>query len=94
MLGVAMGMLCELLLLDEPASGLGHDEIANLDAALRDLKSHDVTLCIVDHKVGFLGRLADRSIALHHGAVIASEKTIDVLADEAVATAYLSKKHA
>jgi branched-chain amino acid transport system ATP-binding protein len=96
MLGVAMGMLCEpeLLLLDEPASGLGHDEIANLDAVLRDLKSHGVTLCIIDHKVGFLGRLADRSIALHHGAVIASGKTSDVLADESVVAAYLGKKHA
>jgi ABC-type branched-subunit amino acid transport system ATPase component len=96
MLGVAMGMVCdpELLLLDEPASGLGHDEITNLDAVLRDLKSHGVTLCIIDHKVGFLGRLADRSIALHHGAVIASGKTEEVLANDAVVAAYLGKKHA
>lgn len=96
MLGVAMGMVCdpELLLLDEPASGLGHDEITNLDGVLRDLKSHGVTLCIIDHKVGFLGRLADRSIALHHGAVIAIGKTEDVLASEAVVVAYLGKKHA
>lgn len=96
MLGVAMGMVCdpELLLLDEPASGLGHDEITNLDGVLRDLKSHGVTLCIIDHKVGFLGRLADRSIALHHGAVIATGKTEDVLASEAVVVAYLGRKHA
>ncbi|WP_454618277.1 ABC transporter ATP-binding protein [Bradyrhizobium cenepequi] len=96
MLGVAMGMVCEpeLLLLDEPASGLGHDEIMNLDAVLRDLRTHGVTLCIIDHKVGFLGRLADRSIALHHGAVIAAGKTADVLANEAVVEAYLGKKHA
>ena len=96
MLGVVMGMVCdpELLLLDEPASGLGHDEIANLDAVLRDLKTHGVTLCIIDHKVGFLGRLADRSIALHHGAVIAAGATADVLANDAVVTAYLGKKHA
>lgn len=96
MLGVAMGMICEpeLLLLDEPASGLGHDEISNLDAVLRDLKAHGITLCIIDHKVGFLGRLADRSIALHHGSVIATGTTEEVLKDEAVITAYLGKKHA
>lgn len=95
MLGVAMGMVCdpELLLLDEPASGLGQEEIINLDAVLRDLKSHGVTLCIIDHKVGFLGRLADRAIALQHGAVIATGKTDEVLADEAVIVAYLGKKH-
>lgn len=96
MLGVAMGMVCspELLLLDEPASGLGQEEIVNLDGVLRDLRRHGVTLCIIDHKVGFLGRLADRAIALHHGAVIASGKTADVLANEAVVTAYLGAKHA
>src|SRR6185369_8652144 len=40
MLGVAMALMCqpELLLLDEPASGLGAAEIENLEAVLRDLK--------------------------------------------------------
>src|SRR4051812_37216921 len=96
MLGVAMAMMCDpqLLLLDEPASGLGQEEIASLEAVLRDLRAHGVTLCIIDHKVGFLGRLADRSIALAHGAAIAQGRTSDVLADEAVIEAYLGRKHA
>lgn len=96
MLGVAMAMVCEpeLLLLDEPASGLGHEEIKNLDGVLRDLRDHGVTLCIIDHKVAFLGRLADRSIALHHGSVIAIGPTAEVLDDEAVVSAYLGKRHA
>lgn len=96
MLGVAMAMACEptLLLLDEPASGLGPDEIRNLDAVLRDLRAHGVTLCIIDHKVAFLGKLADRAIALHHGTVIAEGTAADVLSDEAVVTAYLGKRHA
>ena len=40
MLGVAMALMCEpeLLLLDEPASGLGQAEIENLEAVLRDLR--------------------------------------------------------
>ena len=40
MLGVAMAMMCEpkLLLLDEPASGLGQEEIVNLGLVLRDLR--------------------------------------------------------
>ena len=73
MLGVAMALMCEpeLLLLDEPTTGLGHDEIQNLDGVLRDLREHGTTLCIIDHKVGFLGGLADRAIAMHHGSKIA-----------------------
>jgi len=96
MLGVAMALMCEpeLLLLDEPATGLGHDEIQNLDAVLRDLRGHGTTLCIIDHKVGFLGGLADRAIAMHHGSKIAEGPPSAVLGDAAVIDAYLGRQHA
>ena len=74
MLGVAMAMMCEpeLLLLDEPASGLGNDEIQNLENVLRDLRAHGTTLCIIDHKVAFLAKFADQAIALQQGCKIAA----------------------
>jgi branched-chain amino acid transport system ATP-binding protein len=96
MLGVAMALMCEprLLLLDEPGSGLGHDEIRNLDEVLRDLRKHGTTLCVIDHRVGFLGNLADRAIVIHHGAKIAEGRPEDVLRDHAVIEAYLGSGHA
>jgi ABC-type branched-subunit amino acid transport system ATPase component len=93
MLGVAMALMCEpqLLLLDEPASGLGQSEIDSLEIVLRDLRAHGMTLCIIDHKVGFLGKLADRAISLHHGAKIAEGTPAEVLSNAQVIAAYLGR---
>lgn len=96
MLGVAMGLMCEpeLLLLDEPASGLGAEEIASLEGVLRELKRQGTTLCVIDHQVGFLRRLADRAISLHHGAKIAEGTPEEVLRNPSVISAYLGHAHA
>jgi ABC-type branched-subunit amino acid transport system ATPase component len=96
MLGVAMALMCdpELLLLDEPATGLDHEETLNLVDVLRDLRNHGTTLCVIDHKVGFLGSLADRAIAVHHGSKIAEGPPASVLNESAVIEAYLGHRHA
>ena len=96
MLGVAMAMMCEprLLLLDEPASGLGQAEIVNLGSVLRDLREHGTTLCIIDHKVAFLAEFAHRLIALQHGSKIADGTAQEVLDNQSVITAYLGRQHA
>ena len=96
MLGVAMAMMCEptLLLLDEPASGLGREEIANLGLVLRDLQQHGTTLCIIDHKVAFLADFAQRLVVLQNGEKIAEGAPREVLADQRVITAYLGRRNA
>jgi branched-chain amino acid transport system ATP-binding protein len=96
MLGVAMAMMCDpkLLLLDEPASGLGQEEVENLGMVLRDLCNHGTTLCIIDHKVPFLAGFAHRLIALQNGNKIAEGTPREVLANQNVITAYLGRQHA
>jgi ABC-type branched-subunit amino acid transport system ATPase component len=96
MVGVAMALTCdpELLLLDEPTSGLSQEETVNLEDVLRGLGTHGVTMCVIDHRVRFLSRLAPKAIALHHGSLIASGETGAVLRDEGVRSAYLGIHHA
>ncbi len=96
MLGIAMALMCEpeLLLLDEPASGLGRDEIRNLEAVLAKVHAAGTTLCLVDHKIGFLRGLAHRVIALNYGEKIAEGPPEAVLNEPAVVEAYLGTGHA
>jgi len=96
MLGIAMTLMCEpeVLLLDEPGSGLGREELRNLTGVLEKVHASGATLCIVDHKIGFLRELARRVIALNYGEKIAEGSPEEVLNDSAVVDAYLGGGHA
>ncbi len=69
----------EVLLLDEPFSGLGVSEIAPLAALIGALSQRGMTMLIVEHKLRELMRLVTRVIAMHFGRIIA-EGTPEVVA--------------
>jgi branched-chain amino acid transport system ATP-binding protein len=79
-----------LLLLDEPAGGLNHEEVERLGSLLRGLRDDfDLTLLLVEHHMGLVMSIADRVHVLDFGQLIASGTPAEVQGDKAVIEAYL-----
>jgi ABC-type branched-subunit amino acid transport system ATPase component len=65
----------ELLLLDEPAGGVNPEETVGLAALIRKLVDHGKTVCLIEHKMDMIMRLADKIVVLNNGAKIAEGTT-------------------
>jgi branched-chain amino acid transport system ATP-binding protein len=79
-----------LLLLDEPAGGLNHEEVVELGAFVRRLREDfDLTLLLVEHHMGLVMSIADRVHVLDFGRTIAEGTPAEVQANRAVIEAYL-----
>ena len=84
----ALVMEPKILLLDEPAAGLGQDDIDKFASLLIQLKKK-CAIVIVEHHVDFIGAISDQVYVLNFGKVIASGTFDTVKRDPAVLAAYL-----
>lgn len=97
LLGVARALAVggSILLLDEPASGLGHvDAMALSDTIVAWAKEHGIGILLIEHNVDLVLRTCDRIVALDFGLVIGSGPPEHIRTDPAVVDAYLgTAKH-
>ena len=87
-LAIALSQAPRVLLLDEPAAGLGTAETAALAARLAGLKGR-IAMLLVEHDMDTVFALADVITVLAGGRVIASGTPAAIRADRAVREAYL-----
>jgi branched-chain amino acid transport system ATP-binding protein len=78
----------KLLLLDEPASGLAEDELAELGGLIRELAA-ETSLVIVEHHMDLMMSVCDSLVVLDFGKVISRGSPQVIQADPAVTAAYL-----
>ncbi len=89
---LARALACEpqLLLLDEPACGLNHEELEGLGELIRDIRDRlGVTVLLVEHHMGLVMKISDRVVALNFGKKIAQGTPAEVRAHPEVIRAYL-----
>jgi branched-chain amino acid transport system ATP-binding protein len=84
--GLATG--AELLLLDEPASGLSASALDQIVTLLRRLRTEGKTLLVVEHNTRVVQQIADEVLFLHQGHLMARGTPEQIISDPALAEIY------
>jgi len=89
----ALGTKPKLLMLDEPAAGMNHQETAELNQLIRFIKEKfNLTVLLIEHDMKLVMNICDRIVVLNRGKKIADGAPSEIKCSNEVIEAYLGKR--
>ena len=92
-IATTLAMEPELMLLDEPTQGMGHEDVHRVTALIKKV-SAGRTILMVEHNMSVVASIADRITVLQRGAIIADGPYAEVAANPLVIEAYMGTSDA
>ncbi len=92
-IATTLAMEPELMLLDEPTQGMGHEDVERVTELIRKV-SAGRTILMVEHNMNVVAKIADRITVLQRGAVLAEGPYEEVSANRDVMEAYMGSADA
>ncbi|MBV1707645.1 MAG: ABC transporter ATP-binding protein [Hyphomicrobiales bacterium] len=90
---MAMALRPKILLLDEPAAGMGDQETYDVSRLIRRVhRDQKLTIMLVEHDMRVVFNLADRIMVLAEGALLAEGTPDEIAQSDVVQQAYLGKE--
>jgi branched-chain amino acid transport system ATP-binding protein len=96
MLGVAIALATnpELILMDEPVTGMNTEETDRMMNKIREIRSRGITILVVEHDMRLVMNICDRLCVLNFGSMIAEGAPSEICRHKEVIAAYLGSEYA